>query len=272
MRLLHTRTLTFTEFRVSRVPDYAILSHRWLEYEVSYSDMFNLTDEIKQTNGYKKIVHCCKQAASVGLDYVWIDTCCVNKQDKDEVAYAINAMFAWYRKSQVCYCYMYDVPKNDLDLEHKDSKFRTSQWFTRGWTLQELLAPLYLIFFNHDWEEIGTKSSFKGIIAEITGIAPSIVVLNQGGDVSVAQRLAWAAERQTQVAADKSYCLTDLGTINSIGSVEEDEEKAFFRLQVQMLKTSDDQSLFCWQEPPGENRPSAGLLARRASAVMRPSD
>ncbi|KAF1979740.1 HET-domain-containing protein, partial [Bimuria novae-zelandiae CBS 107.79] len=254
MRLMHTRTLTFTEFRVSRVPDYAILSHRRLEDEVTYSDMFNLMDTMKQTDGYEKIVNCCKQAASVGLDYVWIDTCCINKREKDEVTYAINAMFAWYRKSQVCYCYMYDVPKNDLEPEHKDSKFRTSQWFTRGWTLQELLAPLYLIFFNSDWEEIGAKSSFKGITAEITGIAPSIVVLNQGGEVSVAQRLSWAAERQTSVGADKSYCLMGLLGVNmpmrlqtgDEKEVEEDEEKTFFRLQVKMLKTSDDQSLFCW--------------------------
>jgi hypothetical protein len=105
---------------------------------------------------------------------------------------------------------------------------------------------------------------------EITGIAPSIVVLNQVGHVSVAQRLSWAAERQTAVDADKSYCLLGLLGVNmpmrpqtSDGEeVEEDEQKAFFRLQIQMLKTSDDQSLLCWQEPPGEKRSSAGLLAR----------
>lgn len=198
---------------------------------------------------------------------IWIDTCCINKKDRDELTYALNAMFTWYRESQVCYCYMYDVPKNDLDPEHKYSKFRTSQWFMRGWCLQELLAPLYLIFFNRDWEEIGTKSSLKGAISDITGIAPSIVVLNQGGEISVAQRLSWAAKRQTSVAADKSYCLLGLLGVNmpmtSDGKeIGEDEEKTFFRLQVQMLKTSDDQSLFCWQEPPEEKRPSSGLLAR----------
>ena len=209
---------------------------------------------------------------------VWIDTCCINKQDKEELTYVLNTMFAWYRESQVCYCYMHDVPNNDVNPDLKYSKFRKSQWFTRDWTLQELLAPQYLIFFNRDWEEIGTKSSLKTTIADTTGIAPSIVVLNQGGEVSVAQRLSWAAERETSVGADKSYCLMGLLGVNipmklrpSNGDVTEDgeeyeefedEEKTFFRFQAQILKTSADQSLFCWQEPPGEKRPSAGLLAR----------
>lgn len=176
---------------------------------------------------------------------VWIDTCCINKRDKEELTYVLNTMFAWYRKSQVGYCYMHDVPSNDVDPELKYSKFRKSQWFTRGWTLQELLAPQYLIFFNRDWEEIGMKSSLKTTIADTTGIAPSIVVLNQGGEVSVAHRLSWAAERETSVGADNSYCLMGLSGVNipmklrpSNGDVTEDgegyeeyedKEKTFFR-------------------------------------------
>ncbi len=278
MRLLtrklggNSNDFSLVSFPADDVPPYAILSHTWSDgEEVTYDELLSGTGKNKR--GYNKIRFCGERASQDGLQYFWVDTCCINKQDKEELTYALNAMFAWYRKSQICYCYMYDVPKHDLDPEHKDSKFRKSRWFTRGWALQELLAPLYLIFFNCAWEEIGTKSSLKGIVADITGIAPSILVLNKGGDVSVAQRLSWAAERQTSVAADKSYCLLGLLGVNipmklrtsngkGIEEDEEDEEKTFFRFQVQMLKTSDDQSLFCWQEPPGEKRPSAGLLAR----------
>ena len=122
-------------------------------------------------------------------------------------------MFHWYRNSRVCYSYLDDVPSSD-EPRSENSRFRKSRWFTRGWTLQELLAPLYVVFFGSDWTEIGTKSSLQEVISDITGIDSQVLLTNYGGEISVAQRMAWASKRETSRVEDEAYCLMGFFGVN----------------------------------------------------------
>ena len=142
MRLLHTTRLEFEEFYDDQIPRYAILSHRWGRDEVSYQDF--LAGRKLDGAGDKKILACCRYAAGdrdmVPINWVWIDTCCIDKSSSAELAEAINSMFRWYQNASICYAYLSDVKKSNQENLTK-SEFESSQWFTRGWTLQELIAP-----------------------------------------------------------------------------------------------------------------------------------
>jgi hypothetical protein len=109
------------------------------------------------------------------------NTCYIDKTSSAELSEAINSMYHWYQESGVCYTYLADVPPN---------AFSKSRWFTRGWTLQELIAPSTVIFLDQKWQEIGTKSSLQEVISEITSIPTNILL---GGDLegaSIAQRMS----------------------------------------------------------------------------------
>ncbi|KAF2185713.1 HET-domain-containing protein [Zopfia rhizophila CBS 207.26] len=235
MRLLHTAKVNVESFpspETPYIPDYAILSHRWGDEEVSLQ-MIQETPEpegLRDREGYKKILKCCEQAASVGFEYIWVDTCCIDKTNNVELTEALNSMFHWYRESQVCYAYLSDVPSNE-DPRAENSQFCKSKWFTRGWTLQELLSPLYVIFFGQDWKEIGTKAT---------------------------QRMAWASKRETAKIEDQAYCLMGLFGVN-MPMIYGEGENAFQRLQLEIMKTSDDQSIFAWSGR--SDKEGRGLLA-----------
>jgi hypothetical protein len=139
MRLLDTSTITLHEFLDANVPDYAILSHRWNLEEVSFQDLQS-GKGIRMT-GYAKVSSCCAQAKKDGWRYVWIDSCCIDKSSSAELSEAINSMYKWYEKAQICYAYLSDVPGSEMDHDRIGSAFRLSQWLRRGWTLQERLAP-----------------------------------------------------------------------------------------------------------------------------------
>lgn len=130
--------------------------------------------------GYSKIEGCCIQSHEDGYRYVWIDTCCINKSTSSELSEAINSMFMWYKKAQICYAYLDDVSRCDILKE----EFSNSQWFRRGWTLQELVAPNNVVFFSRDWEEIGSKSSFTPLIERITGIDRGVLLMNYPEEIS----------------------------------------------------------------------------------------
>ena len=177
MRLLHTTAFRLEEFFDAQIPTYAILSHRWKEDEVSYQDWL---DGNKQSGkGYHKIIACCRVAAEAGHDWVWIDTCCIDRKSSAELSEAINSMFNWYRKSKICFAYLSDVPdiSKTSGISELLADFRSSLWFSRGWTLQELLAPRNLIFLNNIWRPVqsesqhdGHKNSLFREISEATGI------------------------------------------------------------------------------------------------------
>ncbi|KAH6614367.1 putative ankyrin repeat-containing protein [Chaetomium sp. MPI-SDFR-AT-0129] len=251
MRLLNTATGKLETFSDADTPLYAILSHRWTSNEITFQDLHD--PHVQRKEGYSKISNSCRIAAENGLDYLWIDTCCIDKTNSTELSTAINSMYQWYRDAVVCFAYLSDVPAVD---------FARSLWFTRGWTLQELLAPSTVIFFRSDWEAIGRKSSpdIRRAISETTGIPTKIL---RGGDLSLAsnaQKMSWAANRVTTVTEDLAYCLMGIFGIN-MPMLYGEGGKSFLRLQEEILKTTDDLSLFVWKEDgDGPERPG-GLLA-----------
>lgn len=262
IRLLSTETCRLAPPRVKEIPDYAILSHRWgpAEQEIQFKQINQEShDNLKDKDGYKKIEQCCNRAKEVGLQYVWVDTCCIDKSSPGELSEALVSMFHWYRDAQVCYAYLADVPVGD-DTFAPNSMFRQSAWFQRGWTLQELVAPLQVVFLNNNWEEIGTKSSLQEAVTQITGIPAQVILLNHAGEISVAERMSWAANRSTARVEDQAYSLMGLFNV-SMPMLYGEGEKAFERLQREILKVSDDQSLFAWSRDAPSNTTS-GLLAK----------
>ena len=141
------------------------------------------------------------------------------------------------------------------DPSQPSSSFRESRWFTRGWTLQELLAPQEVVFFNKDWVEIGTRRSSRAVIEEITGISKETLEKPLCGSEtcphicrghSVAQKMSWAALRKTTREEDRAYCLMGLFGVNMPLMYGEGGEKAFARLQQEIMRQSSDDSIFAW--------------------------
>ncbi|PPQ78709.1 hypothetical protein CVT26_005557 [Gymnopilus dilepis] len=257
MRLINANTLEMETFP-KEVPVYAILSHTWGDEEITFQEMIarNAQPVIELKEGFAKIRKTCEQAVLDGFSFVWIDTCCIDKTSSSELSEAINSMFKWYREAEVCYAYLVDVSasQNAFDFE---SQFRRCRWFTRGWTLQELLAPLSVVFYDKDWVEIGTKASLRGVITEVTNISKQVLLANHGGEVSIAERMLWAVNRETTRIEDIAYCLLGLFGIN-MPILYGEGENAFARLQKEIIATSDDHTIFAWLGP-GQ---TAGLLAK----------
>src|SRR5580700_5948612 len=262
MRLLNTTKRKLEEFGGDKIPIYAILSHTWGESEITFQDIQG--DNAEKKVEYEKIRNTCNMAAAHGFDYVWIDTCCIDKTSSAELSEAINSMYRWYQDSGVCYAYLADVPPNAVD--HRTGaispEFSKSRWFTRGWTLQELIAPSTVIFLDQKWQEIGTKSSLQRMISKITKIPTEILLGADLEGASVAQRMSWASKRKTTRVEDLAYCLMGMFGIN-MPLLYGEGERAFTRLQEEIIKVSDDYSLFAWKF---ENH--SGLLATSPSAFL----
>jgi len=245
MRLLRcsdTGDFSLTQFGDEAIPPYAILSHTWGAdtEEVTFEDFTNGTGKDKP--GYVKIRFCGEQARLDALQYFWIDTCCINKADEAEVSKAINSMFLWYRNATRCYVYLSDVsspPINTNDECHPrpwESDFRKSRWFTRGWTLQELLAPCSVEFFSRQGKRLGNKSSLRQQIHEVTNISQSAL---QGGPLSqfgVDERLQWIEHRQTTRKEDKAYSLLGIFNVYVLPIYSEGAASAFTRLMDELRK------------------------------------
>jgi hypothetical protein len=232
---------SLTKDFIDNLPRYAILSHTWGadDKEVTFEDVVNHTGKDKV--GYAKIRFCAKQAATDGLQYFWIDTCCIDKSSSAELTEAINSMFRWYREADKCYVYMSDLSIYDQDvINHQpswESAFLKSRWFTRGWTLQELLAPTSLEFFSADGRRLGDKRSLEQQIHRITGIPVEALRGNPLSSFSVTERMSWAAKRNTTRKEDRAYCLLGIFDVH-IPLIYGEGEKAFTRLKEEIDKYS----------------------------------
>ncbi|TFB00306.1 hypothetical protein CCMA1212_007939 [Trichoderma ghanense] len=257
MRLLNTSTLEPQEFDYGNIPPYAILSHRWGKEEMTLQD---LERGVTNKEGFTKIQQCCERAKSDGFDYAWIDTCCINKTSSAELSEAINSMYLWYYQADRCYAYLSDVPWK--------CSIGESEWFTRGWTLQELLAPSEVHFVDVHWKDLGTRTGLQETISECTGIP--INILSGEDDLesaSIAMRMSWAAKRKTQRLEDRAYCLMGIFGIN-MPLLYGEGERAFIRLQEEIMRVSDDQSLFAWRSFDARG----GLLATSPEAFANSQD
>lgn len=185
MRLLDTSTINLHDFIGDKVPPYAILSHTWGEEEVSHQGLSGA----RNTKGFQKILQCCSRAKLDGYEYVWIDTCCIDKTSSAELSEAINSMFRWYANSAVCYAYLEDVSAS-LDLPNTTG-FKLSRWFSRGWTLQELLAPQTVVFFDHSWNPLGTRASLEDEICSVCRISKDHIFRPM--EACIAAKMSWVS-------------------------------------------------------------------------------
>ena len=232
MRLLQITDSGFslTEFLLNSIPPYAILSHTWgpASDEVTYGDMKSGNGQTKP--GYAKLEFCAKQAKRDGLRFFWVDTCCIDKTNQNELSRSIVSMFRWYQRANRCYVYLADVSANQPQAAW-DSAFRKSRWFTRGWTLQELLAPSSVEFFSRDDTRLGDKGSLSQQVHAITGIPITAIRGDKVSDFGVEDRFEWSASRETTEEEDIVYCLLGIFEVSMSIIYGEGKEKARRRLE-----------------------------------------
>jgi len=232
-------TERFPDDAVSKIPPYAILSHTWGDEEVLFKDLENGMEDgtARKTAGYAKIRFCGDQAWLDGLKYFWVDTCCIDKSDAVELQHALNSMFRWYRGAAKCYVYLSDVLTYSLDDKSSwEAAFKASKWFTRGWTLQELIAPTTVEFFCTEGKRLGDKNSLEQQIRDITGIPSEALRGGVLSDFSIDERMAWVRERNTTHKEDKAYCLLGIFDVYMPLLYGEGEAGAFARLRDKISK------------------------------------
>ncbi|KAK3686337.1 hypothetical protein LTR37_019927 [Vermiconidia calcicola] len=269
MRLLHASNLVFKEFVGSNIPKYIIISHRWSDEEVSHQDFLDGRRDFLYGRcsgyGWVKIAKACQLAKKADIEWVWIDTCCIDKKSSAELTEAINSMFNWYQRSTECLVFLPDVEpiegraglppsadgesKWELPVGFLPEALRASVWFTRAWTLQELLAPEQCAFFNSKFEFIGTKRLLATLISERTKI-PELVLSNahsrwghQIRSEPVAVRMHWASSREATRVEDLAYSLLGLFGV-SMPLLYGEGDRAFLRLQKELIGISDDETIF----------------------------
>jgi hypothetical protein len=230
-----------TSFSDDCAPPYAILSHTWTDgQEVTYNELLAGTGTDK--DGYTKIRFCGERAAADRLEYFWVDTCCIDKSTSDELSTAINSMFCWYQRAAKCYVYLTDVlvPEDVINPEafriSWEQAFQRSRWFTRGWTLQELLAPASVEFFSQDGKRLGSRISLEQKIHSVTNIPIEALRGQSLIEFSVEERMSWAAKRTTTVKEDKVYCLLGIFRVFLSLIYGEGEEYAMLRLKEEIQK------------------------------------
>lgn len=222
------------EFQPSSIPPYAILSHRWTADEVTFADLQD--NSATSREGYRKLEFCAKQATDDGIEYFWVDTCCINKESSSELSEAINSMFRWYKDAAKCYVYLSDVSSESQERALSGewiwrSQFQKSEWFTRGWTLQELIAPTVVEFFSIQGRKLGDKRSLEREICHITKIPAGALRGEPLSLFGIEQRMSWATKRCTTIEEDSAYCLLGIFEVHMPLIYGEGHDEALVRLR-----------------------------------------
>ena len=271
---------TLVEFANDTIPCYAILSHTWEAEEVTFTELVNKSGKNKA--GYRKIVLCGEQAARDNLRYFWVDTCCIDKSNKAEEQISINSMFRWYRRAAQCYVFLSDVSVHGNQANNQpatlswEAAFRTSRWHTRGWVLQELLAPSTVNFFSREWEHLGDRTYLEQLIHEATAI-PKLAL--QGAHLSRfsdKERFSWAQLRQTKFEEDKAYSLLGIFDVEIPIRYGEGVASSFKRLEEEIEKQNQCLRDLRSTDPSDDKKriedTKGGLLQESYSWILETSD
>ncbi|KAF2740962.1 HET-domain-containing protein, partial [Polyplosphaeria fusca] len=249
MRLLHFNgeRLVSTDYRGKTIPLYAILSHRWGDSEVLYEDLAAGT--YKDKAGYQKIEFCAAQAAQDQLQYFWVDTCCIDKWNLRERSKAINSMFRWYKGATRCYVFLPDVSTAaDAPQSAWEASFLASEWFERGWTLQELIAPASVEFFSCEGRWIGDKTTLEPLVHAKTGIPVRALRNGPLDEFTINERRDWAKNRKTTEEEDAIYCLLGILDIVIPAAYGEGKERAWRRLQTELEAAGSAPSIILFSQ------------------------
>jgi hypothetical protein len=265
MWLIDTETLSLVHVDNPEGYKYATLSHTWGTDEVSFQDIADIS-RARWKAGFSKIKMTCKMARKRGIAYAWIDTCCIDKSSSAELSEAINSMFRLYRESVICFTYLADLSSSPGIPDGTDSNhwaFAQCRWFTRGWTLQELIAPESIEFYDEAWKLVGNKAELCDLLADVTRISKDVLRGTESlQTIPVGVRMAWAANRETTRVEDRAYCLLGIFDIN-MPMLYGEGSKAFIRLEQEVAKETNDMSLFAWQQ-----QSHTGMTAKGASTQI----
>lgn len=314
MRLINTKTLKLSEFADGAVPPYSILSHVWGDQadECCLQDFARdeaHSEDVKSKPGYAKIVNFCRVSLENGFEWAWADTVCIDKSEYEELNTAINSMFAWYERSEVCYAYLEDTQTPEADNESESAgdssesswsssslvglsvmeALKHAQWFTRGWTLPELIAPTTISFFSRDWTFICSRHDARAEIRRITSV-PLTLLSSPGNNIfkqtkslnayTSHHKMQWMSKRHTRHEEDMAYCLLGLFDVQMPIRYGEGE-RAFERLQDLIIRIRGDASVLMWQADPqcqlGDPGPCRYLASHpsafhQTSTYMSPSE
>lgn len=270
MRLLQISSdgdLSLVEYFGNDIPPYAILSHTWGadDDEISYKDVKKGRARSK-VSGYRKVRFCGEQALRDGIHFFWVDTCCIKQESSQEVGEAINSMYRWYHDAVTCYVYLADVTVGGTTSQETKSHpawllaFRSSRWFTRGWTLQELLAPVSIEFYSQDGYRLGDRTTLLPQIQWSTGISEAALRGSHPSNFTVEERISWARKRITKREEDAAYSLLGLFNIHMPLIYGEGRKNALVRLQREIVRASRE-------EPPS---PMLSLSSVDASSDTTP--
>ncbi|KAL8766892.1 MAG: hypothetical protein Q9209_006440 [Squamulea sp. 1 TL-2023] len=266
IRLLNAESCTLKQFKDEQCPSYVIISHRWAEDpsdEVVFDDMARF-HELASSPAWRKAKSATKIAGACQrvlddtnrtIKYLWMDTVCIKQDNPMELSTAINSMYRLYSEAEICFVYLPDYPSPEVQT------LGQSDWFNRGWTLQELVAPRKVMFFDRHWNLMGDKKTLLKELASRTNIRELYLENNYRiPTASVSQRMSWMAGRKTTVPEDTAYCLLGIFDVNMPLLYGEGKERAFRRLQEEIMRSSDDHSLFAWTSE-NQQGGASGLLA-----------
>ncbi|KAI6116787.1 hypothetical protein EDD16DRAFT_1043555 [Pisolithus croceorrhizus] len=226
---------------------FAMFSHRWGEGEPSLRDVQGRAIyDMPPSSGVDKLQKFCLAAFKQGYQWAWSDTCCIDKDSSTELQEAIGSMFGWYRRSALTIVYLSDVPET--------GSFAASQWFGRGWTLQELLAPATVLFYTRNWSlyrniESSNHKADSTILEEIakaTGIASRFLTDFTPGMDDARLRLQWASSCRTTRPEDVAYSLFGIFDVHLPVLYGESAEFALGRLLAEVISQSGDISILDW--------------------------
>lgn len=232
---------------VSTYFKYVTLSHRWGWDEPLFRDIQGeAVYHGKSTHGMAKLQTFCAFAAKYGYKWAWSDTCCIDKESSAELQEAVGSMFSWYRQSSLTIVHLADVSDDD--------KLSNSEWFKRGWTLQELLAPRVILFFTQDWSLYQDPSSSNHkedsfILAElekVTSITSRHLKDFHPGMDDARSRLQWASTRRTTRPEDIAYSLFGVFDLHLPVLYGESKGNALGRLLSEIISQSGDISVLDW--------------------------
>jgi hypothetical protein len=252
LRLLDVRTYQVSVFNEAAAPRYAAISHTWGPDEVVFKDLVNFQYATLR-GGFAKLQGACLTVIKLGIEWIWIDTVCIDRSSSVEVSDSVNSIFRWFRNSQFCIVYLDDLCPDD-EGSASFRQLKACRWMTRSWTLQEVIAPRDVRFFSRRWTQIGTKESLLLQISVITGVDPDVLMdADRLPDVSAGRKMSWAANRSTTFVEDLAYSLVGIFGLYTTVSYGEGSI-AFIRLQKEILRTSKDATLFLWQATASQQR------------------